>query len=177
MNTFKTRDTAGYREDSPLHNGSSAAGRSLSLPTAGDLFFHFSVAMRAFQPLSFRRAEGWGGTAPDLSFERIVRLEGSRSFICVVRTQARLEKVLADSATKGPAAELPQWFDRLVLEMGRSLSRQMLGPQAGASVPLFLRPSTPRYWPVRQPEAVCGVWVGATAVEVRFWMAGPNREN
>jgi hypothetical protein len=165
MNSFKTMDAADSKK------------RSLTLPTAGDLYFHFSAATRFFQPLSTRKAESWSGPTPDLSHERIVRLEGARSFLCVVRTQPRLEKILADSVDKELAAKVPNWFDRLALELGRGLAQQLFGslPEGGDS--FFLKPSTPRYWPTREPEAICRIWVGATPVEIRFWMAGGNRSN
>lgn len=121
--------------------------------------------MRSFQPLTFRRVESWSGPAPDLDHERILRLDGPRPFVCVVRTQDRLETALSN-----PAAPTLRAFDRLVLELGKGLARQVLASPSIGEDSLFVRPSTPRYWPGREPETIGRIWVGATPLEIRFWM-------
>ena len=163
MNSFKTRGAADSREGIPF--GSRSSSSETTRPTAEDLFFHFSMAMRSFQPLTFRRAEAWSGPTPDLPYERILRLDGTHPFVCVVRTQDRLESALSD-----PAAPTLRTFDRLVMGLGKGLARQVLSTLSIEEVSFFLRRSTPRFWPAREPEALCRVWVGATPLEIRFWM-------
>ena len=165
MNSFKTKSALDSR------------GKIQPLPTAADLYFHFSAATRFFQPLSIHRAESWNGPTPDLSHERILRLEGPRSFLCMVRTQPRLEKILAETVDRGMIDSLPSCFDRLVLEMGKGLAQQLVGTSSPEGDSFSLKPSSPRYWPPREPDALCRIWVGTLPVEVRFWRIAGNRSN
>ena len=164
MNSFKTRRTTSERQEDPF--GSGIDSPLAAKPAAGDLFFHFSLAMRSFQPLTFRRVEAWSGGNLDFPLERILRLDGPHPFVCVVRTHDRLE-----SALSNPAAPVLRSFDRLVMELGRGLARQVMAGPVVEEGSLVVRPSTTRYWPQREPEALCRIWIGATPMEIRFWMA------
>jgi len=174
MNSFKTGNISESQEEKPY---SFSSARIAPAVTPAELFAHFSTAMRFFQPLTFRRVETWTGPTPDLSNERILRLEGLRSFICVLRTQHRLETVLSEVGNKSGSIRSEGWLDRLVLDFGRNLAFSLFGPAPREGDAFTLRHSTPRYWPVREPEAVCRIWVGATPMEIRFWMSSQIRSN
>ncbi len=169
MDSLKTKSAVNFKERESAAALHLKKPNLVSAPIAVDLCAHFSDALNQFGPLSVSKVESNSGRFLDLTHERIVRLEGAKSFICVVRTNHQLEQSLI-AIVKNISRPAEGWFNQLVLEYAQRLTYAVYGPISPKGDTYTIRPSNPKYWPPRDPGASCRLLAGTSPVEIRFWL-------